>query len=411
MRTRARWVSVVVVGFLAAFLLVSCDGGAKDEVFLEPIADVGADPFGQSAAEPAPPSTISPDTPISIQSSGGTPVTAPTFTASSGGAQTLSGGTPGLYGGTKDQKSCDAQKMIDYLLTNPEKALAWATVHGISVPDIQRFVAELTPVLLRSDTRVTNHGFKNGKATAKNSVLQAGTAVLVDKFGDPKARCACGNPLLSPKPAKATFTGTKWPGFNPNKITVIQKNTTVINVITVINVVNGEPFGKTTGGGPDVPLPPGSVPGGGSSTTATTGTTSLRTTTTAAGPTGAAGPITGYWTGAWGNMILQERAGGGVVGVYPHDTGSVSGTYNAATRTFTGWWCEAGSRQPPSDAGDVEFTFSGPGPDGLFTTLDGRWRYGTSGSFSEDWDLTRAADQPPAELVASLQTTPFCPHP
>jgi hypothetical protein len=38
----------------------------------------------------------------------------------------------------------------------------------------------------------------NGRATSFGSVLQAGTAVLVDKYGHPVARCRCGNPLTEP---------------------------------------------------------------------------------------------------------------------------------------------------------------------------------------------------------------------
>jgi hypothetical protein len=40
-------------------------------------------------------------------------------------------------------------------------------------------------VILQRDTRVTNHGFRNGRATPTQSILQAGTAVLVDEYGVP----------------------------------------------------------------------------------------------------------------------------------------------------------------------------------------------------------------------------------
>ena len=57
------------------------------------------------------------------------------------------------------------------------------------------FLGSLTPVTLRTDTAVTNHGFRDGSATAFQSVLQAGTGVLVDAQGLPRVRCYCGNPL------------------------------------------------------------------------------------------------------------------------------------------------------------------------------------------------------------------------
>jgi hypothetical protein len=112
-------------------------------------------------------------------------------------------------------------------------------------------------------------------------------------------------------------------------------------------------------------------------------------------------------------MVL--RAGttpGQVIGVYAHDEGTVSGTYDAATRTFTGWWCEAPSRAPTNDAGDVEFRFSGATADGRADTLDGRWRYASSGAFSEDWDLTRASTAPPEALTSRFaQASTFCSKP
>ena len=49
-----------------------------------------------------------------------------------------------------------------------------------------------------ADTLVVNHGFADGRATPRESVLQKGSAVLVDDLGVPRTRCACGNPLTRP---------------------------------------------------------------------------------------------------------------------------------------------------------------------------------------------------------------------
>jgi hypothetical protein len=133
----------------------------------------------------------------------------------------VKGTTPGLFGGTRDNTSCDKASLVDFLEANPDKGGAWAKVHGIDPRDIRAFVDTLTPVLLEADTRVTNHGFKNGVATPKQSVLEAGTAVLVDNTGVPRARCACGNPLLPPQPARQNFVGDPWPGFDPNNVQVV----------------------------------------------------------------------------------------------------------------------------------------------------------------------------------------------
>jgi hypothetical protein len=64
--------------------------------------------------------------------------------------------------------------------------------------DIPQFLDALTPVRLRYDTRVTNHGFRDGEARPFQAILQAGTAVLVDRHGVPRNRCSCGNPLTEP---------------------------------------------------------------------------------------------------------------------------------------------------------------------------------------------------------------------
>ena len=56
------------------------------------------------------------------------------------------------------------------------------------------YLRGLTSVVLRADTQVTNHGFRDARVTGFQSVLQAGTAVLVDNRGVPRVRCACGSP-------------------------------------------------------------------------------------------------------------------------------------------------------------------------------------------------------------------------
>jgi hypothetical protein len=57
-----------------------------------------------------------------------------------------------------------------------------------------------------------------------NSVLQAGTAVLVDTFGVPRVRCFCGNPLAPAieLAAEVTVGGTPWPGFDLGNTVVVQ---------------------------------------------------------------------------------------------------------------------------------------------------------------------------------------------
>ena len=116
------------------------------------------------------------------------------------GSKTVAVQASGPYGGSGSDKVCDRDLLIKYLKENPDRMRAWARVVGID-PDfktVARYIAKLHPVTLTRDTQVTNHSFVNGQAVGFQSILQAGTAVLVDKYGHPVARCRCGNPLKEP---------------------------------------------------------------------------------------------------------------------------------------------------------------------------------------------------------------------
>ena len=109
----------------------------------------------------------------------------------------VSGASTGLYGGT-GENACDIDKLIAFLQANPDIGAAWAEVQGITPEELEDFIRGLTPAVLLQNTLVTNHGYADGEAIPFLAVLEAGTAVLVDEEGIPRARCACGNPLLVP---------------------------------------------------------------------------------------------------------------------------------------------------------------------------------------------------------------------
>ena len=100
--------------------------------------------------------------------------------------------------------------LVAFLAANPVKATAWAAAldadstlrwsggDSLTAGDIKAYVGGLTPAILAADTRVTNNGFKDGRATPHQSLLKKGTAVLVDDEGIPRVRCFCGNPLQPP---------------------------------------------------------------------------------------------------------------------------------------------------------------------------------------------------------------------
>ncbi len=106
----------------------------------------------------------------------------------------------GPFGGTGSNQVCDRDLLIRFLHDHPDRMRAWAGVEGIdpSFDSVKSYIAHLHPVTLTRDTQVTNHTFINGHAEGFQSILQAGTAVLVDQYGRPVARCRCGNPLTEP---------------------------------------------------------------------------------------------------------------------------------------------------------------------------------------------------------------------
>ena len=137
-------------------------------------------------------------------------------------ALVVRGDQVGLYGGTTDDARCDRDALLAFLESSPSHAAAWASVQGIDEGELGSFLEALTPVVLRYDTRVTNHGFEDGQATPRQSVLQAGTSVLVDRQGVPRARCACGNPLVPPAPVETqTFEGRAWDGFDAEQVVAV----------------------------------------------------------------------------------------------------------------------------------------------------------------------------------------------
>ncbi|MER8235024.1 DUF6777 domain-containing protein [Streptomyces sp. NPDC094049] len=227
-------------------------GSGGGEVFLQNAAATGPDPFTRSTARTgtasAPPASLPPRT------SSATPE--------------VSGSTPGLYGGTQSVASCDVEQQVRYLSADAAKRAAFASVVGVSAGDVPAYLRSLTPLQLRADTRVTNHGFLNGSATSYQAVLQAGTAVMVDSHGVLRVRCACGNPLTGPVAQKAPrTTGTPWQGYQSSQVVVVAPSATVVNVFVVYDPQDDSWFARQDGdtGQHDRPTPPPPPPSASSS--------------------------------------------------------------------------------------------------------------------------------------------------
>jgi hypothetical protein len=93
----------------------------------------------------------------------------------------------------------------------------------------------------------------------------------------------------------------------------------------------------------------------------------------------------GIWAGTWettyGTMVLTQT-GSNVSGTYEHSNGHITGTVSG--NVLYGTWSEAPTYLPPNDAGDVQLTISTYG-----ITFTGGWRYGSSGSWTMNWNGTK----------------------
>jgi hypothetical protein len=240
---------VAVVGGGVALHHVLSSKGAGAELVLTEATAPGANAFMPSAAPPMPPSNTQPAPTLQAHGDGTAVVTQP-----------LPGDQDGLYGGTVNNAGIDRDKMITFLGANPAQAGAfvealntdptvyWSGAHPLTASDIPSYLRELTPALLRLDTRVTNHGFDGTHPTTLQSVFQAGTAVLVDAHGVPRARWN-GNPLTAPTAlaGAAKPVGTAWPGYHPGALAEVQPSTATITNFVLVDVVTGQPFNRPAG--------------------------------------------------------------------------------------------------------------------------------------------------------------------
>ncbi|MGW6009490.1 DUF6777 domain-containing protein [Streptomyces sp. NPDC055210] len=238
--------AAAVVAVVLAVVLTRPDGttAAKTsdgEVFLQAAGKAGPDPFTGSTARDG---SAAPVTPSPTDTSGSANVT-----------RGVDGSAPGLYGGSRDVASCDVEKQISALDRAPDKKQAFASVLDLKTSAVPTYLRSLTPVQLRMDTRVTNHGYRDGRATSYQAVLQAGTAVLVDDRGVPRVRCACGNPLLPPVALKTTprTTGDSWPSYRPSDVVVVSPATQIVNIFVIFDADSGDWFTRHKGdtGGKD----------------------------------------------------------------------------------------------------------------------------------------------------------------
>lgn len=277
-RRRGFWLllggAALVGAVIFGFLFLTGGEARADSVVLETISFRGTDPFTES---------VVPDTPELLPPQGepsGLALADIELPADQDVVR-ISGTAPGLYGGSQLLDVCDVEQLISFLRENPDKGAAWAGVHGISTVEIESFIRSLAPVVLQVDTRVTNHGFAGGTATAIDSILQAGTAVLVDAHGIPRAKCNCGNPLLPPRAYAddVELLGAPWEGFDLDATVVIEPAGSPVTSLSVKDL-DGDGLLTLAVGGAGTEPPTTTVPG----TTSTTNPTTTDPTTTTPPP-------------------------------------------------------------------------------------------------------------------------------
>lgn len=150
------------------------------------------------------------------------------------------GDTKGLYSATTPP-ACTTADFLSQLQADPTKLAAFGGVFGLGSGDVPAFVNSLSPVVLRAATSVTDHPFVDGAFTPQPAVLAAGTAVLVNSYGEPTVKCFNGNPLTGGAQASAAITVV------PTTQAISQYSFTSIDNSRVV-VVPGKPDPKPNPG-------------------------------------------------------------------------------------------------------------------------------------------------------------------
>jgi actin-like ATPase involved in cell morphogenesis len=160
------------------------------------------------------------------------------------------GDRDGLYFDTIGAASCERGALNTLLGNDPTRAGAWSGAINAG-DDAADYLATLSPMRLRSDTRVTAFSYSGGEAAPHPAVLQAGTAVLVDNRGLPAVDCANSDPLAEasspPSVSDLSNSDTTWAGYNPMHLTEIHPAGALIREFGLVNLAGAAPFRRPSG--------------------------------------------------------------------------------------------------------------------------------------------------------------------
>ena len=164
----------------------SATGAASGEMVVQQEGDILLEPAGTAGPESFAGEVHvvrGPTTTFSLPAR--TSTTQSPTTLAPGQVAAWSGGTPGLYGGSRNKAKCDKELQLRFLEQNPAKAAAfcaalnsdptlrWSGGNKVVPDQLRAYFAELTPMVLTRDTRVTNHGFRE-RLSHPPSVCAAG---------------------------------------------------------------------------------------------------------------------------------------------------------------------------------------------------------------------------------------------
>jgi hypothetical protein len=169
------------------------------------------------------------------------------------GVRLVSGRQPQLYGATGDTAPCDVVTLANLLDSGPDVAQLWGLALGLTGQQVPYYLNTLTAVVLMADTWVTSYSLTGGTDSPRQSVLQAGTAVLVDPIGVPRVQCASGSPLGPPANADLAqyrVEGTPWQGFSPQSTVAVAFGApgTPSGDFTLVDATTGQPITRKAGG-------------------------------------------------------------------------------------------------------------------------------------------------------------------